>query len=140
MDNLYLYENDYRNYIENFHKGSPEALLSLDLALLNQLDLLDSFQNSSFLSPEASFRVFETDEKITLINSHFIIWIIPQRVESMPITYILIASLEGNQTHFELAFSATGIYNNSRLILRVLEKLLLEINETNKELNKFANF
>ena len=81
------------------------------------------------------FFVIEAPEKITLVNDQFIVWIMPEIAFDTSLTYVLIALNRGEQEpQLEAAFIASGIYNSSRLVLKILEKLLLDIQETEEAL------
>ena len=51
----------------------------------------------------------------------------------------LIALNHEEQPQLEIAFSTSGVYNSSRLVLRVLEKYLQEIQETEDTLKSLKN-
>jgi hypothetical protein len=139
MENISHIEENYNMFISNMGKWLPEGIIPVDITLLSRFNLLYSFTNQEQgTSITSNFKVFETPEKITLLSPQFVIWIIPQRHDLMPITHVLIAISRENSLHLELAFSASGVYNSSRLVLRVLEKMLEEINDTEEQLYKIA--
>jgi len=132
MHDLPQIEQNYQDYIQNLVHWNPDGVVPVDLKVLQQFDLLQ------LTEPEAEekessmtryFHVVESEEKITLINERFVIWIVPDTGESRPTTYTLIALNEGDKLALELVFSTTGIYNNSKLVLRILEKYLKDIQE-----------
>lgn len=142
MDKINQLEENYNMYISNISKWLPEGLIAVDIALLSHLNLLHSFNEPDMgihTNIARNFQVVETPEKITLFNSEFVVWIIPQREHKMPVTHVLIALEKGKNLHLELAFSAAGVYNSSRLVLRVLEKMLQEIQETENALQKLLS-
>lgn len=129
MNNILVIEESYRKYINNINKWLPEGIIDVDLHLLQKLDLLhyhDHLRRDPHLT--RYFHVLESIEKITLINELFVVWIIPDRIGQTPITYTLIA-LNPLKPQLELAYSTTGVYNSSSLVLRVLERLLADIQE-----------
>ena len=140
MDNLSIIEECYQRYIHNLERWLPEGLVEVNLQLLWELGLLD-FHNPQKRDEHALsqyFHVIETEEKITLINQQFVIWIVPEKQGPFPTTYALIA-LNGEEIpNPETAFYAQGVYNSSWLVLRVLEKLLFEIEENNKLINNYT--
>jgi len=81
----------------------------------------------------------ESEEKLTLVNDEFIVWIVPEKLKSSSITFTLIALNKENDIQLELAFTTRGIYNNSHLVLRLLEKYLIDIQNTEEQLAKLAN-
>lgn len=136
MDNEQtILESSYNKYVSDMAHWLPDGILTVDVALLNHLNLLYNF-SSRKSQISSHFHVFESQEKITLTNAQFAVWIVPKRFQLMPVTYVLIALVRPAGLHLEMAFSACGIYNNSRLILRILEKLLIEIQQTEEELHR----
>lgn len=129
MENITNIENHYKKYINDIAKWLPEGIIDVDLDLLQKLGLLH-YHDPKKRDPRLTryFHVLESNDKITLINDVFVVWIIPDKMGQAPITYTLIA-INPNQPHLELAYSTTGVYNSSRLVLRVLEKFLEEIQE-----------
>lgn len=138
MDDLSQIEKYYKTYITNIKDWIPEGIQEIDLNLLQKFDLLD-YHGHDYKSPNLNryFQVIESNEKITLINEQFVVWIIPEKVDDAPITYALIALNYHGFPHLEIAFSASGVYNSSRLVLRVLERFLQEIQETEELINKY---
>lgn len=137
MHNLSLIEQYYQKYIKNLYYWIPEGIYTINLSLLNQLNLLH-FQFPRQHDPLLTkyFHIVDSFEKITLINEEFIIWILPEKVENKPITYTLIALNGEEEPKLEIAFIASGVYNTSRLVLKVLEKFLIEIQENEKWLKE----
>lgn len=116
---------------------APDALIPVDLFLLHDFGLLNYHQKSSD-DPLLTryFQVVETSEKITLVNEDFVVWIVPEKIHGMSITYTLIALNQASSPQLELAFVTSGVYNTSRLVLRILEKFLFEIQENEDTLKK----
>jgi hypothetical protein len=139
MDNLTVLEECFKKYIKNISQWAPEGIIEVDLPMLQRLDLLHFFdpksQNEDSLT--RYFHVVESPEKIMLLNEQFVIWIVPENVDGTPRTYGLIAINHPHECHLELVFSVSGVYNSSWLVLRVLEKLLKEIQETEDLLTRY---
>lgn len=137
MDDISHLESLYKKYMNNIGYWAPEGVMDVDLILLQKLGLL-KYHGAELKDPSLTryFQVVETPEKITLINSQFVIWIAPEKVNSVPVTYTLIALNNPGNVHLELVFSASGVYNTSKLVLRVLEMFLREIQETEETLTK----
>lgn len=129
MNEMSIIENSYKLYAKNLSKWLPEGVIDVDLSLLQKLDLLH-YHDPLKKNPRLTryFHVIESNDKITLINDLFVVWIVPDKAGPTPMTYTLIA-LNPSQPHLELAYSTTGVYNSSRLVLRILEKFLEEIQE-----------
>jgi hypothetical protein len=138
MRNLSLIEEYYRKFINNVFHWIPEGIYFVDLELLHHFDLLHFQPNADYRDPVMNryFHMIESVEKITLINDEFIVWIIPDKMNQIPVTCTLIAlNRPDREPQLEAAFIASGVYNTSKLVLKVLEKFLIEIQETGKTLS-----
>lgn len=138
MIDIKTLEEYYKKYISDLSHWIPEGLYMVNLDLLNRFNLL------SFKHPEKtdtpltdSFHIIETPDKLTMVNDEFIIWILPADYEGNPATYTLIALNQNEVPKLELAFIASGVYNTSKLVLRILEKFLLDIQEAENILGKY---
>lgn len=138
MHNFELLEECYKKYIKNITTWAPESIINVDLTLLQKFGLLNYHSRSKY-DPSLTryFQVVETPEKITLINDEFVVWIVPEKINDVSVTYTLIALNHPDDLHLELAFVTSGIYNTSRLVLRILEKFLYEIQENEDLLSKY---
>jgi len=139
MDNINQIEDCYKHYIKNIHSLVPEGITDINLNFLQRYNLLSYHRkNKQDSSLTRYFHVIETLEKITLVNDQFIVWIVPEKINHVPITYTLIALNNEKSPQLEVVFIASGCYNSSRLILRVLEAFLHEIQETEEMLTKLT--
>lgn len=136
MHNIALLEESFKKFYKNITNGSPESVIHINLAVLHQIGLLQYHaRNIHNHSLTRYFQVIETSEKITLINEEFVIWILPDKVNGVSLTYTLIALNRGEGPQLEITFITSGVYNTSRLVLRVLEKFLYDIQENENYLN-----
>jgi len=125
-------------YQQEIKTWSPDRLLQVNLELLQRLDLLNFFHAPPHESAFTQyFQVAETPDKITLLNDDFIIWIVPELVDMTPVTYTFIALNDDGNPELELTFVTKGVYNSSKLVMRVLEKLLVEIKENEDLLTRY---
>jgi hypothetical protein len=136
MINPALLEASYREYTEDLLQWVPDGIIQIDLQQLESLDLLKINNESSAFDDipiDHSFYIFESHEKITLVNEHFVVWIVPEVIHDIPTTYTLIAVNSDPKPRLELVFSTSGLYNTSRYVLKILESFLEEIqdNEVN---------
>lgn len=133
MHNLSLLEACYRKYTEDLAAWLPEDIITVDIKLLHKFDILH-YHDPNYNDPSLTryFHVIESDEKITLINEDFVVWIVPEKVEDITLTYTLVALNREKGPELQLCFVSSGVYNTSRLVLRVLEKFLLEIKENDE--------
>ncbi len=138
MHNINILEEAYKKYIKNINDFLPEGLLEVDLDLLHKHDLLN-LSKKDHPTLTQYFHVIESIEKITLVNDQFVVWIIPDQCEGNACTYVLIALNKDDNPHLEMGFVTTGVYNTSRLVLRLLEKYLFEIQENEEMLTSYDN-
>lgn len=134
MHNNPLYEEYFQEYMGDINKYLPEGIIEVDIHLLQKLALLThkKLHNSTLTR---YFHVLESLEKITLMNNQFVIWIVPDTTDKIPRTYVLIALNKKGVPKLETAFVTSDVYNSSKLVLRILEKFLQEIQE-NEEMLK----
>lgn len=132
MANPSRFEKAFERFMQDLTRYIPDGIIPVNLELLQSLDLLkeDSVNGSDAEEITRFFHVVESPEKITLFNERFVIWIVPQVINGQPYTAVLIAlNTLDEEPRLEMAFSTSGIYNTSKLVLRILEKFLLEIQE-----------
>ncbi len=138
MNNIERVEAYYKKFTKDISKWLPEGMIEVEIALLQNYGLLN-FDDESIPEDDALtryFHVVETDEKITLVNDQFVIWIVPENVNNVSKTFSYIALNTGKTPVLETAFCVTGVYNTSKLVLRVLEKLLQDVMENEEALNQ----
>lgn len=134
MANFFDLDRHLKYFMQEIKTWSPDRLIQLNLETLQRLDILPHLQeDSEDVEFTQYFQVAETPDKITLLNDDFIIWIVPELTDGSPVTYTFIAHNENNLPRLEVTFTARGVYNSSKLVMRVLERLLHEIKE-NEEL------
>jgi len=140
MNNPAVLEACYKRYIQDISKWLPDGITDIDLELLHKLNLLHYHSKDTSDSPLTRyFHVVESEEKLTLVNDEFVVWIVPEKQESTAVTYTFIALNKEDDIQLEMAFATTGIYNNSHLVLRLLEKFLLDIQGTEEWLSKLEH-
>lgn len=140
MDNERL-DRCFEHYLTEVKTWSPDRMIEIDLEALQRLDLLTGFHEPFANNGQLTqyFQVAESPEKITLLNEHFVIWIVPEVTPTKTITYVFIALNAPKKPKLEVSFSAAGVYNSSRLVMRILEKMLGEIQETEDLLKRYKN-
>lgn len=137
MINPIQLEEAYKDFTENFQKWAPDGFINVNLQLLQELGLLNS-NDIEISSPESlsqQFHVIETNDKVTLFNKQFAIWIIPQTQTDLPSTLILIALVQNLKPHLEIVYTTSGVYNTPRYILKVLQHFLNEVLDTEEILS-----
>lgn len=81
------------------------------------------------------FHVIETQEKITLFNHQFVVWIVPKIMDGNSTTVVMIALITEKRPHLEVTFYTQGAYNTSKFVLRVLKHYLSEVIDTEEEIS-----
>ena len=131
MDKIAELDSSYEQFMNNLPELIPDGILQVDIELLQKLGLLHEDPTTTQASSLTRFfHVVESKEKITLFNDQYVIWVVPEKTQDEPTTLVLIALNHQAKLHLEMAFATSGIYNTSKLVLRILEKVLAEIQET----------
>ena len=122
----------YTEYFNNLSQWAHDGIVNIDLATLYNMRVLqDSNETIKKINDLIQyFHVIENSEKVTLFNSQFIIWITPKMNDNRPLTYVLIALNQNDKPHLETVFVTEGVYNSPRLVLKVLQKFLIDMIET----------
>lgn len=124
-------EARFHYYWDHLTELLPDGILAVNHSLLQELDL-DPKENLEQEELSQGFYILESVDKLTLFNERFTIWIVPKWVDKEPVTYLLIAS--NTKQRLEVCLSTTKDYNHSGLVLRVIEKVLEELDENDKEI------
>ena len=130
MDKIAELDSSFEQFMNHLPDLIPDGILEVDLELLKRFGLLSEEPVEQSASLTRFFHVVEAPEKITLFNDQFVIWVVPENCQDESITLVLIAINRANKPKLEMAFATSGIYNTSKLVLRIIEKLLAEIQET----------
>lgn len=134
-------ETTFQDFICHLDEKAHDGIIEVDLDLLNSLNLLDIHlldHHLLFPSYADHFHMIETEEKLTLINQDFVIWILPYLTEKISSTYVLIANNTHDKSNLELVFSASGVYNSSKMVLSILNAFLKEIKENEEMVHRLA--
>jgi len=125
-------EKLYEKYIANLADLAHDGIITVDLALLHELNLLDDLDQIKDDPEDLTqyFHVIESQEKVTLFNEQFMVWIVPKTEQDIPVTYVLIALNAQNKTTLEVVFTTSGVYNTPKYVLKVLQYYLLDMLET----------
>ncbi len=132
-------EEAYKTFIRDLPHCAHDGILSIDLKTLHDQGLLDHMNHDEEDPNDLTqyFHVIESAEKVTLFNQQFIVWIVPKTEEEHPTTSVLIALHQPEKAHLEMAFTARGVYNTPRCVLKVLQHFLLDMLETEQTLISF---
>jgi hypothetical protein len=127
----------FEKAMEEFPNIPSESIIEVNMDLLDSVGLTNEGEyvnpNEAF---ERSFKVIENANRITLFNNQFVIWIIPEILDGIPATYALIGLRESGGVKLEVVFLAKGPFNSSRLVLRLLDRYLTDIQENEELIHK----
>jgi hypothetical protein len=140
MDDITLLEATYKKVIQNPSEFLPDGIVIVDIEILKNLGLLYCNEppnhTQSRFTPQ--FHALEATDKITLYNEQFVIWMVPQMINDIPCTLTLIALNDGPDLNLEAGFVTTGVYNTSKHVLRILDRMLEEIRENEEYLSNLS--
>lgn len=131
MVNPIQLEDAYQDFSKNLRRHAPDGVVDVGLFLLYELGLLEAtgLETESVDNLTQYFHVIETNDKVTLFNEQFAIWIVPSPDDtSSTLTYI--ALVQDEKPHLEIVYTTNGIYNTPRHILKVLQYYLTEVLDT----------
>lgn len=126
-------EEVYKDFTDNFQKWAPDGIIEIDLETLADMGLLnkEDFDEEEPDEVTQFFHVIETPDKITLHNEKFVIWIVPKVIEENPTTLTYVSQVaKKKKPHLELVYSTSGVYNTPKFILKVLQRFLIDVIDT----------
>jgi hypothetical protein len=130
-------EEKFKAYIENLSKYAPDGILEVDTQTLEEFDVSEGVEIKEEDPNSHSFYVIESEEKLTLFNDKYLVWIVPQVQGDIAKTFTLIALNTPKIQPLEMVFATSGVYNQSGLVLQLLEKYLEQISENENLMNNF---
>jgi hypothetical protein len=132
-------EEKFQIYIGDLAKYAPDGVLEVDTQTLEELDVTENTSIKEEDPHSHSFYVIESEEKLTLFNDKYLVWIVPQVEGDSTKTFTLIALNTPKIQPLELVFTTSGVYNQSGLVLQLLEKYLEQISENQKLMDTLGN-
>jgi hypothetical protein len=110
----------------------PDGILDINVKSLHALHLLSENATAPHGSIPASnlLQAIESGGKITLYNEKFALWIAPQGNADPSSTIVFIARRADDDLKPEIAFRTSGIHNRSKTILKLIDRFILDIQET----------
>lgn len=130
-------EEAYKDFTDNLQEWAPDGCIHVSLQLLQDLGLLNNWDEAPS-TPESltqQFHVIETNDKVTLFNEKFAVWITPQAQSELPSTLIIIALIQNLKPHLEIVYTTSGVYNTPKYILKVLQHFMTEMLDTEATLS-----
>lgn len=125
-------EKAFAEFNANFKKWAPDGIIDIDLEALCEMGLLNKGDFDEEEPDEVTqyFHVTENEDKITLHNEKFAIWIVPKLVDDIPTTHTYISQINKSVPQLELVYANGGVYNTPKFILKVLQHFLIEVIDT----------
>ncbi len=123
-------EESFLEFSHQLGKYVPDGVIVVDLQMLHTMGLLRIEEFDTIKRCKESsllFHLIETEEKITLFNEQFAVWILPKIEDNRGITLTFIALLQEGTPHLELVFETSGVYNSPSFILKILKHFLKEV-------------
>lgn len=130
-------EKAFKGFMNDLGKCAQDGIIDVDLGLLKRFDLLNKTpEEEKELQAQFPFyfHVIENQEKVTLFNNQFVVWIVPKVINDIPTTMTLIALVHKDVPRLEIAFSTAGVYNTPKYVLKVLRHFLTEVIDTEEEI------
>ena len=126
-------EETYKEFVTNLPEWAHDGIVDIDLKFLHDAGILNSMGEE--VEDDADdltqfFDVIHGEDKATLYNEQFIVWIVPKIENGQPITYVMIALNHAEKAVLEVLFTTKGVYNTPRHVLIVLQHFLLDMLET----------
>ncbi|MFZ4673465.1 hypothetical protein EB008_05025 [bacterium] len=138
MPNPGKLERAFEEFFSDLSFFNHDGIINIDLPLLRDHNLLNCNDQDQDLLQQHPFyfHVIEEEDKVTLFNHQFAVWIVPQQGETDKETLTLIAYIEDETPLLDLVFRTAGIYNSPKYILRALRHFLKEIMDNEDVLQK----
>lgn len=138
MPNPGKLERAFEEFFSDLSFFNHDGIINIDLPLLRDHNLLNCNDQDQDLLQQHPFyfHVIEEEDKVTLFNHQFAVWIVPQQGEMDKETLTLIAYIEDETPLLDLVFRTAGIYNSPKYILRALRHFLKEIMDNEDVLQK----
>lgn len=126
----------YQSLSQNTLELLPDGIIDVNIKTLQTLRLLTEEASSGEGTTAELLQAVETDGRITLFNERFALWIVPQVGASPSATVVYVATHQNDEVKAELGFRTSGIHNNSKTILRLIDRFLADIQETDSMLSQ----
>lgn len=133
-------EQYYTKFIENPTYWVQDGIIDINLEMLKDWGLLNQTEEEEKLLQDQFpfyFHVLENNNKVTLFNNQFIVWIVPDIIEDTPCTKVLIALIKENDLKLEIVYNTNGVYNTPKYVLKTLRHFLTEVIDTEEEISTF---
>lgn len=129
----------YQSLSQNTQELLPDGIIDVNIKTLQALRLLTEEASGGEGTTAELLQAVETDGRITLFNERFALWIVPQVGASPSATVVYVATHQNEEVKAELGFRTSGIHNNSKTILRLIDRFLADIQETDSMLSQLED-
>ena len=133
-------EEAYIDFTDNFKRWAPDGIIQIDLKTLCEMGLLnrDDFDEEEPDDVTQFFHVVESPDKITLHNEKFAVWIVPKVVDDIPTTLTYISQVVKKRPLLELVYATSGVYNTPKFILKVMQRFLIDVIDTDEVISSMG--
>lgn len=114
----------------------PDGILDINIKTLHALHLLTDEPSPDEVQASHLLQAVESEGRITLFNERFALWIVPQVGAEPSSTIVYVATHRDDELKAELAFRTSGVHNKSKTILRLIDRFLADIQETDSLLSE----
>lgn len=122
----------YDVFMHDLAHVAHDGVLEVDLELLHSLDLLEweaSPIHKKGLYFKDSFYLLESEDKLTLFNERYLIWITPGMLGDKAGSLTLLCLRDQSPPRVEVAFATRGVYNSPALVLQLIDRFIRDIEE-----------
>ena len=128
-------EKYFHQFTDDLSKWIQDGIQEIDESFITRAGIdIDENESGSLEDLPFYFHVIETDEKVTLFNNQFIVWIIPKIVNDESLTYTLICYLHENEPKLEVVFTTKQKFNSPKILIKMLRYFLTEMIDTESEI------
>ena len=128
-------EKYFHQFTDDLSKWIQDGIQEIDENFVQRAGInIDGQESNSLEDLPFYFHVIETDEKVTLFNNQFIVWIIPKIVNDESLTYTLICYLNENEPKLEVVFTTKQKFNSPKILIKTLRYFLTEMIDTESEI------
>lgn len=131
----------FQQFLGELQNGGADRWVYIDNQLLANLGIAQEELELSSGQAQSYFFVLESNDKITLINQDFIVWLVPLKNENQRSqeTLAIVARNTEKEPQMETIIHASGSYNTPDTILKVLDRMLKEIKENDDLVSELSH-
>ncbi|MCH9621234.1 MAG: hypothetical protein S4CHLAM20_06520 [Chlamydiia bacterium] len=133
-------EEYFHQFLDDPSYWVHDGVIDVDLEMLKDWGLLNQTEDEEKLLQDQFpfyFHVLENNSKVTLFNNQFIVWIVPDVIDDIPSTTVMIALIKEEDLKLEIVYKTSGVYNTPKYVLKTLRHFLTEVIDTEEEISSF---